>query len=823
MNNMTRFKLGLASGAAFVSLMASPVLAQSQVSLVQSQVSTKTNDLADSTGVEEVVVTANKREQSANSVGLAITVLSGDDLAAKGISSLKDLAAAVPGLSFTPTQLEAPVITLRGVGFYETSLASYPAVTVYVDQVPLTFPVTASHASFDLERVEVLKGPQGTLFGQNSTGGAINYIASKPTDIFEAGASASYGRFNEFHGSAYVSGPITANLNARLSVDSGFSGDWQRSTSRPNDTLGSQNYLAGRLQLDFLPNDRFSAHLSVNAWRDKSDPQAAQLHAINPVFPGLQNPYLNTVPLTPFDARLADWTPTAAGNVFPPARKPYADARMVQPSLRLTWEVVDGITIHSISAYTYYKQNNGFDNDGIPLRDVDFNRVDGKIASAFQEIRFSNDASSALRWTIGGTYESSKVTENSDDWFINSSTTPVFGYSGSTQISHQDLKTWATFGNLEYDVTNRLTLHGGMRYTDSKRNAYVCVVDPGDGSFQAVFQNLADAIQLGIIPIAGFTPPGVPANRINGGCTTIDNVTFDGTPATYQPSPINVNLNENNVSWRVGVDYKLLDGTLLYANVAKGYKAGSIPVASAATIEQFRPVRQESVLSYEAGIKYRTADRKLSLNAAAFYYDYKDKQLRAKLADPIFGPLDFLQNVPKSRIYGVELDAVLAPTRGLSITGSFSYLDGKILDFQGLNSAGAPVDFSGSRMPYLSKYQVNATANYEWIMGGVEPFIGAEVHFRSSAVTQIGGAASIVANPGFRASVPLPNLFTIPSYTTVDARAGIRFNNGTTEVSVYGKNIFNEYYITNIFPVYDTYVRYAGRPATYGVRISWKY
>lgn len=770
-----------------------------------------------------IVVTANKREQSLDEVGLAISALGGEALANKALTSQEDLAAVVPGMSFTPTQLKAPVITLRGVGFYETSLASYPAVTSYLDQVPLTFPVTAAHAGFDVQRVEVLKGPQGTLFGQNSTGGAINYVANKPTDFLEAGVSLSYGRFDEFHGSAYISGPLAEGINARLSVDSEYSSDWQRSTSRPDDTLGSKDYLAGRLQLQFVPSDRFEALLSVNAWQDKSDPQAAQLHAINPVFPGLQNPFLNTVPLTPFKARLADWTPTASGDVFPPAREPFADAWMVLPSLSVRWEIVDGITMNSISAYTKYKQHNGYDNDAIPLRIVEFNRVDGDIESFFQEVRISNDANSTLRWTLGATYEKSSVTENSDDWFINSSTTPTFGYSGSTQISDQDMDTWAIFGNVEFEIADNLNLRGGMRYTKSKRDSHVSVVDPGDGTFEAVFQGLADAIQLGFIPIAGFTPPGVPAPPINGGPTTIDNVTFDGTPATYLPSAINVRLNEDNVSWRVGLDYVLDDGTLLYANVAKGYKAGSIPVASAATIQQFAPVTQESVLSYEAGVKYKTPDRRIALQLAGFYYDYSDKQLRAKLADPIFGPLDFLQNVPSSRIWGVEADATIYPTDGLTFTASFAYLDGKIQDFQGLNSIGDPVDFSGSRMPYVPKIQLNVTGDYEWDVGEVRAFIGSDVRLRSSTVTQIGGAASIVPLPGFRSSVPTEKIFDIPSYVTVDARAGVRFNDERIEISVYGRNIFDKYYITNIFPVYDTYVRYAGRPATYGVRVSFKY
>ncbi len=151
----------------------------------QAQSAQNSADSDDAT-VGEIIVTANKREQSINKVGLAITAVTGETLAQQRVVSLSDLANTVPGLSYAPSATQTPVYTLRGVGFYETTLAAYPTTSVYVDQVPLAFPALGTHANFDLERVEILKGPQGTLFGQNSTGGAINFIAAKlicPTEV----------------------------------------------------------------------------------------------------------------------------------------------------------------------------------------------------------------------------------------------------------------------------------------------------------------------------------------------------------------------------------------------------------------------------------------------------------------------------------------------------------------------------------------------------------------------------------------------------------------------------------------------------------------
>src|SRR3546814_201036 len=234
---------------------------------------------------DEIVVTANKREQNLNDVGATITALSGDQLAERRITSLEDIASTVPGLSFAASTANTPIYTLRGIGFNESSLGVYPAVSVYIDQAPLPFPALASHSAYDLDRIEVLKGPQGTLFGQNSTGGAINYIAARPTERFEAGGDISFGRFNAIDGTAFVSGPIAEGLRARLAVTGANSDGWQYSITRPGDRNGATSYVAGRLLLDADISDTFKLSLNLNGWRDKSEPQAQQLIAIRTVGP----------------------------------------------------------------------------------------------------------------------------------------------------------------------------------------------------------------------------------------------------------------------------------------------------------------------------------------------------------------------------------------------------------------------------------------------------------------------------------------------------------------------------------------------------------
>ncbi len=225
---------------------------------------------AGDTDVGEIIVTANKREQNLSNVGLSISALSGDQLAKQRVGDVSDLAKVTPGLAFAPTANSTPVYTLRGVGFFETTLSAYPDVSTYIDQAPLPLPVMTTLTAFDLERVEVLKGPQGTLFGNNATGGAINFIAAKPTREFAAGADFSYGRFNTFETSGFISGPITSTLRARLAVKMVNGDDWQKSYTRIDggvpagylalgvpagfdkrqDTIGKRDNIAGRLLFD---------------------------------------------------------------------------------------------------------------------------------------------------------------------------------------------------------------------------------------------------------------------------------------------------------------------------------------------------------------------------------------------------------------------------------------------------------------------------------------------------------------------------------------------------------------------------------------------
>lgn len=734
-------------------------------------------DPSSQAAVGEIVVTAEKRSQSVNRVGLTIAAFSGDTLAKQGISNVRDLSKIVPGLTYTESASSTPVYTLRGVGFYETSLAAYPDVSVYVDQVPLPFPVLTTQAGLDLDRVEVIKGPQGILFGQNSTGGAINYVAAKPTHDFHAGGDVTYGRFNRVEGTGYVTGGLTDTLSARFSAKIDHGDDWQYSYTR-NDTIGKTRDYVARLLLDWKPTDKLKFELSLNGWINKSDPQAGQYFAFQPQIATSTNiiATLSAIPFAPQNDRAADWAYRLRGN-----------EHMYQAALRGDYTLSDDITLTSISSYVGYHKNDVDTNSGLYLANEDIAGHTGYIRSFTQEIRLSNRAEDRFRWTLGGNYEGSHVHEFVNFTYPESTLAEAFNVSANNYFSDQHMRNYAAFGNAEYSVTPKLAIKGGVRYTESRRSFEGCGSDPGDGAFADLFAGISSALSGQQVTIAP------------GACAVLDQFTF-------LPQLFHDQLNEHNVSWRGGVDYKANSNLLFYVNVAKGYKAGSFPTIGASTSKQYDPVTQESLLDYEGGFKAQLFDKRVSVSGAGFYYDYRNKQVRTKLIDPIFGIIDALANVPKSSVKGGEIVIAARPIPGFDVSGSATYLDTEVKKYVGVNGQGVLANFAGTPLPFSSKWQAAASGDYRWKIGSFEMGVGTSVTYHSTTFAVVGGGAAAKIDP----------------YTLIDLRASLGRHDGRWQVTLWGRNITNKYYWTNVVHVYDTSVRYTGQPVTYGATLSFK-
>lgn len=743
------------------------------------------------TTVQEIVVTANKREETANSVPMSITAATGEVLERQGIDQPRDLVKITPSFTYADSYVGSPIFTLRGVGFSDISLGGRPTVSIYIDEAPLPFSIITRGASLDLERVEVLKGPQGTLFGQNATGGAINYIAAKPTETFEAGATLGLGNFNAVDAGGYVGGPLSDTLAVRVAVDHSQADGWQKSytTGAAN---GAEDFTSGRIILAWTPAEALKLQLSINGFQDRSDVQAGQVIAISPGIPAAAAfvPGLLAYPLAPRDARAADWNPGLDYG---------RDNDFLQGNLRIDYALSDGLTLTSITSASRYDQRQLQDIDGTTLSNIS-QLTTGEISTVSQELRLAGDIGDAGHFVVGATYAHDKV-DQLGLVRIDQSTTAFtfvpFGlplFTSFVDSNSQDATTTAIFASADYQVTDAVKVYGGLRYTRADNRFRGCTADSGDG---------VTALNFGVLQNAFRAGAGLPANPAipAGGCVTSN--------AAFVPGLVRDTLDEDNVAWRAGVEWTPMSRVLLYANASRGYKAGGFPDLAATLDTQFLPATQESLVAYEAGFKTTLLERRLQLNGAVFYYDYTDKQILGKVLDPVFGPLLRMINVPQSQITGAEIQATWTPVRGLTINAGGSYIDSEVLDhFTNYDATGALIDFDGEAFPNTPKWQVVADLDYRWdVADGLVGFAGGGFTYQSSTNSQLG---------------ELPAL-AVDGYTLVDLRAGLESADGAWRVTAWGRNVGDVYYWTAANRNLDTTVRFAGMPATYGVTLSYKF
>jgi len=736
----------------------------------------------------EIIVTAQRRDERLADVPLSITAASGEQLKAQGVTSPADLEKIAPGFTFQRSSYGVPVYSIRGVGFLDTALGVPPTVSVYVDQVPIAFSAMTLGASLDLERVEILKGPQGTLYGQNSTGGLVNYIAAKPTSDFHAGGEVTVGRFSQVDVEGYVSGPITSTLRARLAVRSEQRGDWQESYTR-DDSLGERHFSTGRFLLDWEPNDFGSFEFGLTGWRDTSDTQAAQFFGFEPTSNTIPEPaqVLTNYPLAPRDPRAADWNPALDGQLR-------NDNWYYQIYVRGNFELGPDTALSLISTFSDYKADYNVDPDGVTLRNIELNKY-GKLQSFFNEARLSGGAGSRIAWMVGASIQADEIVDNevAIPPFTASNAQPIPflpRFISFRNNNTQKAEILAGFGSLDVKVTDTLTAQASARYTDQNRRFTGCGYDNGDG-INALLANFLGSLV------------GVPQNAVAGGCYTFD-------PVRQERLPIyNLDLNEDNVSWRASLNWKPTADTLLYANVTKGYKAGSFPTVAAITLQEYIPARQEELLAYEAGFRAELIDRVVQVSGAVFRYDYRDKQVLGLFDNAVFGKRPVLTNIPESRVNGAEVQATLTPVGGLNVTAGATYVDSKVTaPFTALvNALGQQIDIEGEPFPNSPKWQLTADAQYDFPVGdGLNGFVGGSAYHRSSASAGFGR---------------IPQ-FVIPAYTVLDLRAGVESDAGW-RAEIWGRNVTNELYWNNIAKLADTFSRTTGMPATYGIRVSYDY
>ena len=748
--------------------------------------------------IEEVVVTAQKREQGVNDVPIAITALGADTVADLGMRSMEDMAMSTPGLVVNQTSgTGAPAWTIRGVGFQDYSTAASSTVGIYFDEVAYPYPVMATGQFFDVERIEVLKGPQGDLYGRNTTGGQVGFVSRKPTEEFEAGGSASFGRFSHLELEGFISGALNDNARGRVAFKTvqRFDG-WQESLSRPGDELGEVETYSVRGILDWDLTPSFNALLNVHYNDDQSDsiantPVQGELIGENRTIfdvTGAGTPFDNATIYRTGDNRAADWT-NGPNNALRPKR----DNQLLGFNAKLTWDV-GRFTITSVTGYDKFERDEANDWDGSALLDSsNVNVTDIEVFS--QELRVASTFGENVSWLAGLYYSFDEVDEDYNYFFGEGR----FGINQLDTNYRVETDSIAAFAHVEWDVTDNFGINLGGRFTSEDREFDGCTNDASPPDLAVPGLALRDFLVL-------VLPPFIPQIAPNA-CGVLDLATFT------IPDTLTADVSANEWMWKAGIDYHPTDDILTYFNVSKGFKSGGFNGANLNTVQQLGPYTIEKLTSYEAGFKATLMDSSMQLNASVFYYDYEDKQERGRAVTPV-GIISGLVNIPESEIWGFEAQLQWYPTDRLSIDTSVTYLDTEITEYDAVQANSTltnivTADASGLDVANAPKWSTNYTMSYEMPVGNdfvVKPAF--DLIYRDA-----------VAGAPFTPAQAREDYFLVNARVSLFSTADDRWN-----VTAWSRNLFDrDYYVSAFGGGNVWFVRTNGMPRTYGVTVDYRF
>jgi len=612
--------------------------------------------------LEEIVVTAQRREQNLQDVGTSVTAFDAKEMARLGVKDVTDIAGQVPGLQFNQYGATVTIYNLRGVSQNDFSDHQEAPVAVYSDDAYIASTGALAGAMFDLQRVEVLRGPQGTLFGRNSTGGLIHYISNRPTDKSEAYLSVTGGNYGTVQTEGAVNEPLSERVAARFSFSTAYHEGYI--TNRIGHAINDQKQYAARLQFRIKPSD--AGEIFV------------KLHAINNAGETAGNySFAASIPDETFRGVFAPpGTPEPFGGYYNPSndvlnqaedRRGIFNRTVWGANVHVTWDF-DRFTLTSVTDYLRLQKRYGEDSDVTP--NFIFNYDTFQHYQQFsQELRL-NGSTPKLRW-IGGFYY---INYRADDRGITDLIQP-FGL-GDAEFTLRTSSP-AIFGQVEYDLNTRWTAIAGARYTrDDKKfdDLYYCETCPAE------FQNLH------------YVAPAFPSASKN----------FD------------------IFTGKLELDYKPSRNLLVYGGINRGAKGGgwSAPTAGPVLDPETLPYDKERLTSYELGWKSTFWNGAARLNGAAFYYDYKNYQgFFLNVATQVVENRD-------AEVKGAELELALAPTRGLNLQLGASYLDTSVFDVPTPLASFVPPDTPGAiitaEMPQAPRFSINAVARYEWpALGGM--------------------------------------------------------------------------------------------------------
>lgn len=740
---------------------------------------------------DDIVVTAQFRATNLQDTPLAISAVTGAELAQRGLTDVQSIASTAPSVTLTPGPAafgKTIVSYIRGVGANDFNPAFDPSVGYYVDDIYYASLAGSTFDLMDLERVEILRGPQGTLFGKNTIGGAIRLISKKPNGTLGGYLEATTGSFKRVDIRGSINIPLAGeNLAVRVSgvhreregyvtrVDfvcenPSLAGSLPRIAPAGSDCVighdGGENVDAFRVAVKAVPVEGMEFNISYDYTDDRSDPGALRLITTGPdaVLNGPGLPEAGVFPINtyqflprygiPYDNRFVAGDPyknyaTYGNPITGLTFDPKGRVRQSGFSFNADFQLTDSLKFRSITGYRDVLSRFVYDSDLSPLPLVtQWNEV--RYDQLSQEIQLLGDAfDRSVEWVIGGYYFKGNATYESVSDLL------VAGLHAPSD-DRFEVEDFSAFGHLTVHLTDRLNIIGGIRYTKETKEFHL------------------------FHPLDFYLPGGTGA-RITG--PVLDYIAPTLAYSRWDP--------------KVSIDYKITDDVMLYAQYSTGFRGGGFNNRPFTAAQVFA-VGPEKLNAYEVGVKSRIFSRAVTLNLTAFQSDYKDIQQIVAGVDNTGTPFSAPLNVGDARIRGIEVEGALR-FNGLRFTLAANYLDAKIKTARapgnGLDVPPSALPQAGTRLAFAPEYRVNAGLEYEASLGGLGTLTPrVDVAYQSSVKYDSTGS----------------DLSTEPGYTMVDGRLTWAYRDDLS-LALGITNIFDKYYNTFIF---NTFVQNLGSLVT---------
>ncbi|HVW67885.1 MAG TPA: TonB-dependent receptor [Steroidobacteraceae bacterium] len=673
-------------------------------------------------GLQEIVVTARKREENLQQVPVSITAVTTDELKQRSIESLQDLGMSTPNVSFYnmgQANRSAGLIYIRGIGQSDPVVTNDPGVGVYLDGVYFGVMQGLDLDMLDVSRVEVLRGPQGTLFGKNTIGGAINIVSARPSlDAVSGDAQVTVGDYGRIDGTARVNVPILADTLALSVSGASHNAAGFGHSLATGQGMGNTNSQAGRVELLFRPSESLDVIAAADRTRVREQGAVIKLLATQ------QSPLvgvLNMVSGTPYDNRwltAGDFTNYSTGSNL-------SNADISGESLTATWRLPT-MTLQSISSYRANDNSRGIDPDGSPLQLID---ETGQVRQHqfSQELQLSGiSLSDRLNWVAGLYYFSESAAENDTDLVFTALRNPIgLDLSFQTNIT-ADNKSYAAYSQGTYTLTDQLRLTAGLRETHEQKSGTLSRWSPFS----------ADVL----IP---YTTKSASWNAFSPRLSLEDQITRD---------------------------------VMLYVSAANGFKSGGFNGRASASAG-FQAYSPEKVWTFETGLRSSLLDRRLRLNATAYYSLYQDIQFTIIEGSAGGTPVTNVGNAAKARITGGELEIDAVPISRLTLTAALGLTDPK---YTRVDANAAPITVN-SHFQETPKTTATFSAEYTWpVANAMELLTRADYAYRSTAYLDAENSP-IVTQHG---------------YGLLNGRVTLRSPSQTWSVAAFGTNLTNKHYFT---------------------------